>query len=29
METTKVPAWLEDMKEVFKDPPEGELPKKK
>ena len=29
METAKVPAWLEDMKEVFKDPPEGELPKKK
>ena len=29
METTKVPAWLEDMKEVFEDPPEGELPKKK
>ena len=29
METTKVPAWLEDMKKVFEDPPEGELPKKK
>ena len=29
METAKVPAWLEDMKEVFEDPPEGELPKKK
>ena len=29
METAKVPAWLEDMKEVFKDPSEGELPKKK
>ena len=28
METVKVPAWLEDMKEVFKDPPEGELPKR-
>ena len=30
METAKVPAWLVDvMKEVFEDPPEGELPKKK
>ena len=29
MKTAKVPAWLEDMKEVFKDPPEGELPKRK
>ena len=29
IETAKVPAWLEDMKEVFEDPPEGELPKKK
>ena len=29
MKTAKVPAWLEDMKEVFEDPPEGELPKKK
>ena len=29
MKTAKVPAWLEDMKEVFKNPPEGELPKKK
>ena len=29
METTKVPAWLEDMKEVFEDLPEGELPKRK
>ena len=29
METAKVPAWLEDMKEVFEDPSEGELPKKK
>ena len=29
IETVKVPAWLEDMKEVFKDPPEGELPKRK
>ena len=28
METTKVPAWLEDMKKVFEDPPEGELSKK-
>ena len=29
METAKVPAWLEDMKKVFEDPLEGELPKKK
>ena len=29
METAKVPAWLEDMKEIFEDPPEGELSKKK
>ena len=29
IETTKILAWLEDMKEVFKDPREGELPKKK
>ena len=29
METAKVPAWLEDLKEVFKDLPEGELPKRK
>ena len=29
IETTKVPAWLEDMKEVFEDLPEGELPKRK
>ena len=29
METAKVPAWLEDMKEVFEDSPEGELPKMK
>ena len=29
METTKVPAWLENMKEVFEDPQEGELPKRK
>ena len=29
METAKVPAWLEDMKKVFEDPPEGELPKMK
>ena len=29
METAKVPAWLENMKKVFEDPPEGELPKKK
>ena len=28
METAKVPAWLEDMKKVFEDPPEGELPKR-
>ena len=29
IETAKVPAWLKDMKEVFEDPPEGELPKRK
>ena len=29
METAKVLAWLENMKKVFKDPPEGELPKRK
>ena len=29
IKTAKIPAWLEDMKEVFEDPPEGELPKKK
>ena len=29
MKIVKVPAWLENMKEVFEDPPEGELPKKK
>ena len=29
IKTAKVPARLEDMKEVFEDPPEGELPKKK
>ena len=29
IETVKVPAWLEDLKEVFEDPPEEELPKKK
>ena len=29
IETAKIPAWLEDMKEIFKDSPEGELPKKK
>ena len=29
METTKVPAWLENMKKVFEDPPEEELPKRK
>ena len=29
MKTAKVPAWLEDMKEVFEDPPEGELSKRK
>ena len=29
IETAKVSAWLEDMKKVFEDPPEGELPKRK
>ena len=29
METVKVTAWLEDMKKVFENPPEGELPKRK
>ena len=29
IETTKVPIWLEDMKEVFEDPPEGELQMRK
>ena len=29
IETAEVSSWLEDMKEVFEDPPEGELPKKK
>ena len=29
METAKVPAWLEDMKKVFEDLLEGELPKRK
>ena len=29
MKTTKVPAWLEVMKEVFENSPEGELPKRK
>ena len=29
IKTAKVPAWLEDMKEVFEDPPEEKLPKKK
>ena len=29
MKTAKVPAWLENMKEVFEDPPEGKLPKRK
>ena len=29
LETAKVPAWLEDMKKDFKNPPEGELPKRK
>ena len=29
IETAKVPAWLEDMKKVFEDPPEEELPKRK
>ena len=28
MKTAKVPAWPEDMKKVFEDPPEGELSKK-
>ena len=27
IETAKIPAWLEDMKNVFEDPLEGELPK--
>ena len=29
IKTAEVPAWLEDMKEVFKNPPERELLKKK
>ena len=29
METAKLPAWLEDIKKVFEDSPEGELPKRK
>ena len=29
LETIKVLAWLEDMKEVFEDPPKGELSKEK
>ena len=29
METARVPAWLKDMKEVFEDQPEEELPKRK
>ena len=29
METTKVPAWLKDMKKVFEHQPEEELPKRK
>ena len=29
IKTVKVPTWLKDMKEVFEDPPEGKLPKKK
>ena len=29
IETTKVPAWLKDMKKVFEDSPEKELLKKK
>ena len=29
IKTAKIPAWLEDMKKVFEDPPKGELPKKK
>ena len=28
IKTAKIPAWFEDMKEVFEDPPEGELLKK-
>ena len=28
IETVKVLAWLEDMKEVFEDPPERELQQK-
>ena len=29
IKTAKVPAWLKDMKKVFEDSLEGELPKKK
>ena len=29
METAKVPAWQEDVKEVFENPPAGELSKRK
>ena len=29
MKTAKVLAWIEDMKEVFEDPPEEELSKRK
>ena len=29
MKTAKVSAWLEDIKEVFEDPLEGELLKRK
>ena len=29
IKTAKIPAWLKDMKKVFEDPLEGELPKKK
>ena len=29
IKTAKISAWLEDMKEVFEDPPEGKLSKKK
>ena len=29
METAKVPAWQEDVKEVFENPPEGDYPRGK
>ena len=28
-ETVKIPAWLQDIKKVFEDPPERKLPKRK